>query len=166
MNVFCFFFFFNLPGKSSDGHCYKGIANSCQAQLCSTWARHIFSSITRKCLIHAKWITEVLALAKRAGLVPTNPTVQGLPGAKATCPFCHNFSSNGAQGAPPWTRIAFVPGEAIQKLIQAFPQALLTKVEIQTQYKDLCIQTNCESHGMLSELYINLFSSEALKDCP
>lgn len=50
-----------------------------------------------------------------------------------------------------------MPGADIQKLIQAFPQALLTKVEIQMQHKDPCTQANCKSHGMLSELYITCF---------
>lgn len=107
--------------------------------------------------------TVVLAQDKTAGLVPTNPSVQGFPGAKATCSFCHNFSSNGAQGAPPWTRTPFVPGEDIQKLIPAFPQALLTKVEIQMQHKALCIQANCKSHGMLSEIYRTCFLQKLSK---
>lgn len=50
-----------------------------------------------------------------------------------------------------------MPGEDIQKLIQAFSQVQLMKVEIQMQHKDVCIQANCESCGKLSELCITCF---------
>lgn len=107
-----FFFFFNLSRKSLNGPCMSS------------------ALLPALVFIHMKWITEVQCWHQqtRDWWEPAPPSGRSSQIPKAISPFRHHFSSNGAQGAPSWTRIPFAPGEEIQKLIQAFLQALLIKV--------------------------------------